>query len=73
MVPWTWIIDSLKLSKLSDDIIRCIKKNYEKLESGTDSWRKKISWSQNPESYLPVWCAITITICDCNYSMQSYT
>ena len=38
--------------------------NYEKLESGTDSKRKRLSWDQNPEMYLRGRCAISITICD---------
>ena len=39
-------------------------KYQEKLESQTDSRRKKLSWRENPERDLPERCAITITICD---------
>ena len=40
-------------------------------ERGTDSKSKKLSWGKNPESDLPVKCAITITIRNSDDATQS--
>ena len=47
-------------------------KSHEKLESRTDSRRKKLNCGENPERYLPGRCAITITICNNDNATQSH-
>ena len=72
MVLQNWIIDSQKVQdiRLSHKVYR---ENHEKLESGIDSRRKKLSRGENPERNLPVRCTITITICKSDDSTQSQT
>ena len=41
-------------------------KSHENLESGIDSRIEKLSWSKDPERYIPERCTITITICNCD-------
>ena len=52
-------------------------KTKEKLESGIISRKKKYSWGENPERYIPGRCTITITICDSddalNYILRKCT
>ena len=43
MIPHSWIINSLKIYKISQEVINFIDKNHENLESGIDSRRKKLS------------------------------
>ena len=40
------------------------RENHEKLESGIDSKRKKLSWSEDPERYIPRRCAVIFAICN---------
>ena len=47
--------------------------NHERLGSGTDSKKKKLSWGENPEKYLPGRCAITIIICNSNDATELHT
>ena len=42
------------------------RENYENLESGTDSRRKKLSWSRDPKRYFSRRCTITVTIHNCH-------
>ena len=60
------------LTKLDTQNVQDIRRNHEKLESGIDSRRKKLSWSENPEWYIPGRCAITITISDNEDATQSH-
>ena len=43
MVPQSWIINCLKMYKITHEVINFIEKNHEDLESGADSRRKKLS------------------------------
>ena len=70
MVPQSWIIDNLKMYKIPGEIIKFIEN---KLVSRTDSWRKKLNWSENPERILAGRCAITIIICNSRDATQSHT
>ena len=63
MVPQSQTIYCLKMYKISNEVHQ---RNHEKLESWTDSRRKKFHWSKNPERYIPGKCAISITICNSN-------
>ena len=47
-------------------------KYHGKLESGTDSRRKKLNWGENPEKDLPEGYAITIIICNSDDATQSH-
>ena len=42
MPPQSWIINCLKIYKISHEVINFIEKNHENLENGIDS-RKKLS------------------------------
>ena len=65
MVPHSWIINSLKMYKISDEVINIIDKTM-KTWSRTDCWKKKISWSKDQERDLPRRCSITLTIHNCH-------
>ena len=43
MVPQSWIINCLKMYKISDEVINFIEKIMKTWDSGNDSWRKKLS------------------------------
>ena len=64
MVPQSWIIDCLKIYRIADKVIKFIEEIMKKLERGIDSRKKKFSWCENPEGYIPGRWAITITICN---------
>ena len=49
------------------------RENYENLKSGIDSRRAKLSWSEDPERYIPGRCNITITICNSDDTSQPHT
>ena len=49
------------------------RKHHWKLESWTDSRRKKLNLLKNSEKDLPGRCAIIITICNSNDATQSHT
>ena len=66
MVPQSWIINCLKMYKISHEVINFIDKNHENLESGIDSRRKKLSWSKDPKRYISKRCAFTVTIHNCH-------
>ena len=46
---------------------------HEKLENGTESKSKKLSWGKNPERNFSGRCAIAIIICNSNDTTQSNT
>ena len=73
MISQSWITDSLKMYKIFDKIIKFITEAKNKPESGNDSIRKNFSKGENTERYLPGRCTFTITICNCNYTIQSHT
>ena len=60
-------------NRLISDKVNVYRGNYEKLVSGIDSRRKKISCSENPGLYILVRSAIIITICNSDDSIQSHT
>ena len=65
-----------RLSKNIQDIWRSNKVHQvknEKLETWTNSRRKKLSWGENPERNPPGRCAITITICDSDDATELHT
>ena len=43
-----------------------------KLERGTDSRKKKLTWGENPERDLPGRCTNTITVCSNDNASQSH-
>ena len=49
------------------------RKNYENLESGTDSRREKLSWSKGPKRYISSRCTITVTIHNCHDATWPHT
>ena len=62
MVPQSWIINCLKMYKISDEVLTFIEKKHENLESGADSRRKKLSWNKDTKRYFPRTCTNTFTI-----------
>ena len=76
MVSKSWMINILKLHKIIHQSKKNYRENHEKLESKTNSIRKKFSWGQNLKRYLPGSCAITIiiwiTIIPLNHIFRKY-
>ena len=65
-----------KLPQNVQDISRSHKlyrENYEKLESGIDIRREKLSWSKDLGRYIPGRCPITIAICNSDDTTKPYT
>ena len=62
MVQQSWIINYLKMYKISDEVIYLYWENYENLESEIDNRRENLSWKDNLNRYIPRWCTITIAI-----------
>ena len=60
MVPWSWIINCLKMYKVADNV----KRKPRKTGNWIDSRRKKLNWGENPERNLPGKCTLSITICN---------
>ena len=48
MVTQTWIIEFLKMYKISDEVIKFIKEAIKKLENGLNIRRKMFSNCKNP-------------------------
>ena len=48
MVPQSWIINCLKMYKITDEVINFIEKTMKNLESGIDSRMKKLRLSKDP-------------------------
>ena len=72
MVPETWIIDCVKMCKISENVINIVKntmKNWIVLQTAG----KKILLDENPDSDLPGICAISSTICNNEVASQSHT
>ena len=57
-----WIINCLKMYKISDEVIKFIEETIKKLENRIDSCMKKFSWGENSERYIPRRCTITISV-----------
>ena len=66
MVPQSWIINRLKMYKISHETINFIKKKHQKLESWINSRRKKRGWNNDPKRDFPKRCTITPTIHNCH-------
>ena len=66
MVSDSWILDCLKMFKISNKIINFITEAMKKIESGIYSWRKNFTRDENPEWHLPWKCAFAITNCNNN-------
>ena len=66
-------------TKLSQNVLgswqsyKVYHRKQEKLESGIDNRRKKFTWGEIPERYIPERRAITITICYHNNTNQPHT
>ena len=73
MFPHSWIINSLKMYKISQEVIHFIDKNYENQESWIDNRRKKISWSKDPKRDFLRRCSITLTIHNCHDATKPHT
>ena len=56
MVPQSWIINYLKMYKISHKTINFIEKKNEKLESWINSGRKKLGWNKDPKRDFPRRC-----------------
>ena len=66
MVPQSWIINWLKMYKISHDIINFIKKKHEQQESWINSMKKKLGWNKDPKWDFPRRCIVTPTIHNCH-------
>ena len=71
MVQQSWIINYLKMYKISDEIIKSIEKIMKIWRVEFDSQREKLS--KYPENYIPGRCAITTTICNSDDAIQPHT
>ena len=61
MVPHSWIINSLKMYKISHEVINFIDKTMK-------TWRVELTAggrSKDPKRYFPRRCTITLTIYNC--------
>ena len=66
MVPQSWIINCVKIYKISDEVINFIKKTMKTWRVELTEGVKKLSWREDPEWYIPRRYTITITIYNCN-------
>ena len=73
MVPHSWIINSLKIYKISDEVINFIDKTRKTWRVELTAGRKKISWSKDPKRYFPRRCSITFTIHNCHDATEPHT
>ena len=73
MVSQSWIINILKMHKISDEVIKFKWENYGNLSSGFDRRGKELSWGKDLEKYIPERCTITITIYKSDIATQSYS
>ena len=73
LVPQSWIINCLKIYKISLETINFIEKNHEKLESWINSRRKKLGWNKDPKRDFPRRCTITPTIHNCHDATKPHT
>ena len=70
MVPKTWIVDCLKIYKISDKIIKLI---TETMKFDWAAEGKTFSKVENPKRHHPRRCAFAITICNSNDATQLHT
>ena len=56
------LLQNIQDIKLSQNFYR---ENHKNLENWIDSKTKKLSWSDDPERYIPGWYTITTTLRDC--------
>ena len=68
----SWNIEGPKIYKYSTKSLSLSRKQR-KLKSEIDSRKKKFSWCENPERYIPKRCAITITSCKSDDATESHT
>ena len=77
-----WLQKSIRYGpvKLDNRISKCTRyptkswshrRNHKKLVSGINSRKKKFTWDENPERYIPGRCTITITIGNSDDATQS--
>ena len=53
--------------------MKSYRENHENQESGIDSRKEKLSWSEDPKRYIPRICAITITTYNWDDAIHSIT
>ena len=70
MVPHSWIVNCLKMYKISDKVFKFIMEVRKNWKSGIDSKRKNFNRGENPERHLQGRCAFTIAICFNNDAIQ---
>ena len=70
LVPQSWIVDCLKMYKISEKFMKFITEAMKKIEWGIGSWGKNFIRGKNPERHLPGRCAVAITICNSNDATQ---
>ena len=74
IVPQSWMINCLKMYKISGEVIKFIENTIKKLERRTDhSRRKKPNRGKNPDMNLTGGYAITIIICKSDDAIRSRT
>ena len=73
LVPQSWIIDCLKMYKISDEVKKMYYEYLAKLESGINSKRKKFNCGENTKRYFPGRYAIAIIICNSENASQSHS
>ena len=73
MVLQSWIINCLKMYKISYEVINFIEKKHEKLESWNNSRRKKPGRRKEPKRYFPWRCTVTPTIYNCHDAATPHT
>ena len=73
MVPHSWIINSLKMYKISDEVINFIDKTMKTWRVELTAGGKKISWSKDPKRDFPRRYSITLTIPNCHDATKPHT
>ena len=66
MFPQSWIINCLKMYKISDEVINFIEKTMKTWKVELTAGGEKLSWSEDPRRYISRRCTITITIHNCD-------
>ena len=73
MVPQRWIIDCLKMYKVSDEDIKFIENTIENWRVKVIAVGKSLAERENPEMNLPGRSAITDTFCNSDDTNQSHS
>ena len=73
IVPQSWIINCLKMYKISHKTTNSSEKNPEKLETWIKSRRKKLGWNKDPKRDFPRRCTITTTVHNCHDTTKPHT